>query len=206
MPKPTFFNLPEDKRQKVIDVALAEFAEHTYEMASLSHIVCQLGIAKGSMYQYFTNKQALYMYVVSYAYNYKRTYLKDVFGEDQDFFVTVSRYYQKSFLFSLEYPAHHRVINNFWESKDELVRQEILENKALRATDFDTMLMGAMEKGEVNPELSRKAAFFIYHSVGKELIDNFQNLQQGQVQEHLDFIDDVFALLAFGLKPRIKGE
>lgn len=206
MPRDTFLNLPEEKRQRIIDVALAEFAEHTYEMASLSRIVNNLEIAKGSMYQYFANKQALYMYVVSHAYEYKRSYLKDVLGGNDDFFVTVSRYYQKSFLFSLEYPAHHRVINNFWESKDELLRQKILESKALRATDFDCMLIEAMEKGEVSSELCREAAFFVYHSVGKELIDNFQNLHQGQIQEHLTFINAVFALLASGLKPRTKGE
>lgn len=206
MAKDTFLNLPEDKRHRIIDAALAEFAQHTYEMASLSRIVGNLEIAKGSMYQYFTNKQALYMYVVNHAYDYKRNYLKDVFQASDDFFVTVSHYYQKSFLFSLEYPAHHRVISNFWESKDELLHQKILESKAVRAMDFDSMLIEAMEKGEVNPELCREAAFFVFHSVGKELIDNFQNLRHGQVQEHLSFINDVFILLASGLKPRTKGE
>jgi AcrR family transcriptional regulator len=66
MPKPTFDNLPPAKRQAIIDLALAEFAENPYPIASLSRIVERAGIAKGSMYQYFEHKQDLYLFLVSY--------------------------------------------------------------------------------------------------------------------------------------------
>jgi AcrR family transcriptional regulator len=60
MPKPTFFNLPEAKRLLIIDTSLEEFASNTYDKASLSQIVLKAGIAKGSMYQYFNDKEELY--------------------------------------------------------------------------------------------------------------------------------------------------
>ena len=44
MPKPTFTHLPAVKRQTIIDLALAEFAEHPYAVASLSQIVARAGI------------------------------------------------------------------------------------------------------------------------------------------------------------------
>ena len=65
MPKETFFNLPEAKRQRIIDLALAEFAEKDYDTASISRIVSQAGIAKGSFYQYFENKEDLYTYLLT---------------------------------------------------------------------------------------------------------------------------------------------
>ena len=67
MPKPTFFNLPEDKRRRFTDAALDEFALHDYRSASVSRIVSTLGIAKGSVYQYFEDKQELYLYLVTLA-------------------------------------------------------------------------------------------------------------------------------------------
>ena len=65
MPKPTFLNLPESKRNRITELALDEFSTHPYRQASLSRIVARAGIAKGSMYQYFENKLDLYRWLVT---------------------------------------------------------------------------------------------------------------------------------------------
>ena len=65
MPKQTFFNLPDDKRQRIIDVVIDEFADNDYANVSISSIVARAGIAKGSFYQYFEDKEDLYGYLVS---------------------------------------------------------------------------------------------------------------------------------------------
>ena len=67
MPKPTFEQLPAAKRQRIIDIAITEFAEHPYAVASVSRIVAQAGIAKGSIYQYFEHKQDFYLFLLDYA-------------------------------------------------------------------------------------------------------------------------------------------
>jgi AcrR family transcriptional regulator len=64
MPKQTFFNLPEEKRQTIIDVAIEEFAENGFEAASINRIVANSGISKGSFYQYFEDKLDLFMHLV----------------------------------------------------------------------------------------------------------------------------------------------
>jgi len=65
VPKPTFSNLPAPKRDALVEVALAEFAEHSYHRASLSRIVERAGIAKGSVYQYFEDKLDLYRWLLT---------------------------------------------------------------------------------------------------------------------------------------------
>jgi AcrR family transcriptional regulator len=64
MPRPTFFNLPEDKRARIVELAIDEFAMHPYAEASLSRIVARAGIAKGSVYQYFEDKLDLYRWLL----------------------------------------------------------------------------------------------------------------------------------------------
>lgn len=64
MPQQTFFNLPEEKREQITQVALDEFAENDYDTVSISRIVARAGIAKGSFYQYFADKEDLYSYVL----------------------------------------------------------------------------------------------------------------------------------------------
>ena len=64
MPQQTFFNLPEEKRQQILQVAIDEFAENDYDKVSISRIVARAAIAKGSFYQYFADKEDLYGYVL----------------------------------------------------------------------------------------------------------------------------------------------
>ncbi len=65
MPKQTFLNLPEEKRDIIINVAIDEFLEFGLENASTNRIVANSGISKGSFYQYFEDKQDVFMYLLS---------------------------------------------------------------------------------------------------------------------------------------------
>ena len=76
MPNPTFFNLPDAKRQGIVDCAIAEFAANDYDSASISNIVKQAKIAKGSFYQYFEDKKDLYLYLVDLATQQRIALLK----------------------------------------------------------------------------------------------------------------------------------
>ena len=63
MPKETFFNLPPDKRERLIDAALDELVRYPFDQASISRIVAATGIAKGSFYQYFEDKLDLFSWL-----------------------------------------------------------------------------------------------------------------------------------------------
>ena len=64
MPSNTFLNLPDDKRERIISAALEEFANNDFRNASITRMVRSLGIAKGSVYQYFKDKKDLYLYLL----------------------------------------------------------------------------------------------------------------------------------------------
>jgi len=64
MPKPTFLKLANTKRKGFLHEAYKEFSLHSFEAASITNLVKSLGIAKGSVYQYFEDKEALYVYLV----------------------------------------------------------------------------------------------------------------------------------------------
>ena len=65
MPKPTFFGLAPERRNRLVREALVEFAERTYAEASLSEIARRARIPKGSFYQYFEDKLDLYRWLIT---------------------------------------------------------------------------------------------------------------------------------------------
>ena len=86
LPKETFFNLPPDKRERVIDAALDEFAERSYHDARVTAIAENAGIAKGSFYQYFEDKKDLFKYIIGLVADKKLEYInKDMMENMQDY-------------------------------------------------------------------------------------------------------------------------
>ena len=59
-------SLPEDKRQKILQASLDEFAEHGYLNASTNRIVQAAGISKGLLFHYFGSKKKLFLYVLDH--------------------------------------------------------------------------------------------------------------------------------------------
>ena len=84
MPKQTFFNLANEKRKRFLDIAIDEFADNEYHKASVSRIVKNAGIAKGSFYQYFTDKKELFFYLLDLGVQEKMTFLQAQIPPDPD--------------------------------------------------------------------------------------------------------------------------
>ncbi|MGD8916938.1 MAG: helix-turn-helix domain-containing protein, partial [Syntrophobacterales bacterium] len=54
--QPTFAKLPSEKQERVLDAAIEEFSRWGYDKASINRMVDRIGIAKGSIFQYFGSK------------------------------------------------------------------------------------------------------------------------------------------------------
>lgn len=56
MIKKTFYNLPEEKRQRIINAIMNEFSSSATEKVSINRIIKTANISRGSFYQYFDDK------------------------------------------------------------------------------------------------------------------------------------------------------
>src|SRR5699024_12161721 len=65
LPKQTFFNLAEEKRETLIQAAKKEFSRGSLYEASIANIVKEADIPRGSFYQYFKDKDDLYFYLLT---------------------------------------------------------------------------------------------------------------------------------------------
>jgi AcrR family transcriptional regulator len=112
MPKQTFFNLPYEKRKSILETAVDEFAANDYQSASISHMVARLGIAKGSFYQYFEDKQDLYFYVLDVAMGERLAFAQQhsLADKEQDFFTYVQELLEIGFRYDLAHPRLGQII------------------------------------------------------------------------------------------------
>lgn len=112
MPKPTFFNLKKEKRRALIEAAKKEFSRASLCEASISNILKEAGIPRGSFYQYFADKEDAFYYLLNeyMTENHARfvAYLKRY---DGDLFDTMTALFQSVLEVSQD-QEHHRFIRN----------------------------------------------------------------------------------------------
>ncbi|MBM4284722.1 MAG: TetR/AcrR family transcriptional regulator [Deltaproteobacteria bacterium] len=169
---PTFLNLPPDKRERVVEAALVEFADKGYQQASLNTIVAASGIAKGSIYQYFRDKKGFFLYLFDFAVARVRRTLVQVkeASAHQDFFTRL----EKSLLAGVEFIRRHPRIYGIYlkilfdrhvPRRDELLRAV----RRFAADYLGSLLRQGMARGEVRADLPEGTAVFILDA----LLDRF---------------------------------
>lgn len=77
MPKETFYNLPEDKKKRILDAASEEIIRVPASEMSINKIIQKADISRGSFYQYFDDKHDLIQYMLSDYINILKDGIRD---------------------------------------------------------------------------------------------------------------------------------
>lgn len=81
MPTKTFYNLPKEKKLRILKAGKKEFSRVPLEKAIIANIAKDADIPRGSFYQYFTNLEDLFTYIIEYLYGFNKkkfsTYLEE---------------------------------------------------------------------------------------------------------------------------------
>ena len=95
MPKQTFLNLKEDKKEKIEKALIKEFSRNSFEKASISNIILEANIPRGSFYQYFEDKEdAIYYIIDKYLEKEKNKIYQYLLRNKGDIFETAVNIYE----------------------------------------------------------------------------------------------------------------
>ena len=156
MPKETFFNLPEEKRQRLLDLAIEEFAALDDRHASISRIVARAGIAKGSFYQYFEDKRDLFLYLLDASVNQRRLdYLQSMQqqGPPQGFFDQLRWMLRGSVETARAYPQLSQIALRAYSADLPFADEALARGKAMGREYLRDMVVRARDGGELAPDL-----------------------------------------------------
>ncbi len=181
-PKKTFLNLPLDKQKRIETVLVQEFATHGYRKASLNRVVNELGIAKGSLYQYFANKEAIFLFIFErFTRLVKETVGKPVGqGGCDDFWGIVRRVLLAGVTFIDRYPAYYQLYLKALFESDVPRREEIIRRVRLFSLEYFGSLVDECQRlGLLRQEVSSQMVVFMIDAV----MDRFL---QGYARAYLD--------------------
>ncbi|WP_019851445.1 TetR/AcrR family transcriptional regulator [Desulfitobacterium sp. PCE1] len=211
MPTQTFFNLPEEKRNRILEAAIQEFAAYAFDQASIARIIEQAGIPRGSFYQYFKNLKDLYKYIFNLAVEKKLQYFEakvpDLHGDGFEFFSTLQRLFTVGLEFAQDHPELLALGHRFMKETNVQLREEVIAEQAPKSTNFyGNMLQRGFELGQLDPSVDYSTAVFFMHGMNTALTDAYLSLEQSNLNNaledktYLDIINKLLYLLAHGLK------
>ncbi|HHY77920.1 MAG TPA: TetR/AcrR family transcriptional regulator [Clostridiales bacterium] len=91
MPKDNFFKLDQEKRDRIINAAYDEFITYksNYKKASIKRIVKEADISIGSFYEYFDDKDDLFLFLINNIADKKQKYVFNEKDNIKDIFLKI---------------------------------------------------------------------------------------------------------------------
>jgi AcrR family transcriptional regulator len=210
MPRQTFFNLPEEKREKIVNAAVDEFAEYGLENASTNRIVKNSGIAKGSFYQYFEDKQDVFMYLLSVLEREKMDFFKGLYPpvNNMDTFEYFRWMIKAGMEFNSAYPRMTQAVSRVLLGEGLYYGKNFASYREKTTRALSMMIQQAIERGEVDPSVDVELAVMVMDtwsnaistyilSEGMKQKDIMKWVRSAKVQEK---IDKLLYVMEYGLR------
>lgn len=204
MPKDTFFNLPEEKREKILTAALIEFENNDYDQASINQIVIRSGISKGSFYQYFEDKKDLYKYIINLMVQKKMDYITPLMLNplEHSFFDVIRDMNMSGLEFAKDNPQFIKIGNRLLSDTKHPLYVEIMGENSNQAIDaYAFLLSKAVETGELRPDIDVRLTARIIFKLSAEVVESNSDFSSENWTEGLtEHLEKFMKLIAYGIK------
>ena len=169
--KPTFDNISQEKRERIISAATMEFAMKGFDNANINNIAKKADVSVGSLYKYFENKQDMFLTIVQYSIASMEELLTNLAKSDEDILLkveTIIRTIQKTSKENELLVKMYNVMTS--ENNPRFASQFAYEMESMTARIYRLAIEQGKKTGDIRPDID--SAFAAY------LLDNiFMNLQ-----------------------------
>jgi TetR/AcrR family transcriptional regulator len=193
MPKATFKNLPDEKRERILHAATRLFAERGFNQTDMDEIARRSGVAKGSLYNYFRSKDDLFLHVCRDAIERSRKATWGEVRDDWDIYEVVEHIFRAHVRFEFSYPEYHRLHLNFSSARMERFADKLaVESEQHTSRRLKSLLAEGMRGGTVRRDLDASMAAFMINSLYilfmASLVSRYYRLR---LKEYLDIEEDL---------------
>ncbi|MDC7240446.1 MAG: TetR/AcrR family transcriptional regulator [Spirochaetales bacterium] len=157
----SYDRISQDKRDRIIAVALEEFATRGYSSANTNVIAEKAGISVGSLFKYFDNKENFFLTVVNYGVSQLETVLGGIAASDS----TLEDKVEEILRMILKHSRANRNIVKLYnemtsEGNAELIRRLSSDMETISADTYARLIGQAKEEGRIAPDIDEKVFAF----------------------------------------------
>lgn len=172
---------------EIINAAIKEFVNNSYEKASTNQIVKKANISKGSLFNYFNNKKDLYVYLIDYGVEIIECFYEQIDLNETDLFKRIENIGLQKFYIHQKYP-------HVFDFLASLIQEESTEVKDVIQQKVDPIYMEGKDKIYKNIDYSK----FREDIDIKKAIDIMNWVMSGFSEASLNQIDSFENISEFG--------
>ncbi len=169
--KAAFDKIPKEKRDRILNVAIEEFANNGFESTSIQQIAKKSGISVGSVYKYFENKETLFSMVVQEGLSSIENLLMSLADSNEDILIKAEKIIRSLLEYSRQNPGLIKLYCQLTTGDNSEFLNTLSQRiEAVSASVYTVTISKAQETGDVRNDIN--PAFFAF------LLDNiFMMLQ-----------------------------
>jgi AcrR family transcriptional regulator len=207
MPKETFYNLDGAKQRRIFQAAVQEFSRRSFNEASINQIIKQAGISRGSFYQYFQDKEDIYLYMLTEIGKEKTAAIEQVRQQrpaGDDFFAALLQMTEAAVDWARAMPQYNQIgMRMILDDSEFIIKLRQLSPAAVN--QFITLIERDQKRGliksDVKPELVIDVIMVLMQHCLKEYYQSAD--YAGMLQQ----AKKIFAIIKHGIAaPKSTGE
>ena len=204
-----FENLTEDKKQRILQTCIQEFAEKGYEKASTNTIIKDAEISKGILFHYFGSKKGLFLYVVEYCLQFfVSEYAKYPLQISSDIFDRILEIGMIKLKITHANPKISQLVLHAYMNTPEDIRSEIHNKYTKLSNELLPTLFKDIDYSKFRDDVDPKKALEMVMLFLEALQEKYTKVYQGREQEMLNDMDKIMEeykqyieVLKYGMYP-----
>lgn len=160
--KETFDKISDEKKLRIFNTAVTEFARKGYNAANINTIARKSGISIGSMYSYFSSKEDLFLAITEQGFGIFNQVIEDVNPEEGTFFEIIERLFRLTIVYAEKHVDLCKLYLTI--TTEELADQSdrLSERMEISFQEFYHQIMTAAQaKGEIRADADLDSAAFL---------------------------------------------
>lgn len=159
--KSTFEKISEDKREKIFEVAISEFASNGYSSTNINTIAKKAGISIGSMYSYFASKEDLFLTIVDEGFHLLEKALEEIHPDEGNIFEIIERLFRVTREYAENYPEMNQIyLDLSTQGLSGLSSRLSWQMESITAKLYAQILRKAKEQGTISPDIDNQLVSF----------------------------------------------
>lgn len=159
--KSTFDKISEERREKIFDVAIKEFAANGYNAANINTIAKEAEISIGSLYSYFASKEDLFLTIVDKGFHLLEDVLNSIDINEGDIFNILEKLLRAAHDYAIQYPQLNQIYLDLTTQGLSGFSNK-LSNKmeSITAKFYGEILSKAKSKGIISKDINEQVVSF----------------------------------------------
>ena len=157
-----FFRIPEEKRNRILETAINEFAQNGYAYANVNRIAETADISVGALYNYFPTKDALFLYIVEVVATAIQQQIDKILSSNIRFLSKLEKLLRTTQEQSKRTSSYTKLYNAF-ASDNDMERANILAQRIewVGAKAYYDMISQAQKSGEIRSDIDPSLLAFM---------------------------------------------